>query len=248
MIRSLGRAENAMLLQQARIDTLANNLANVNTAGFRQVLMRTLQPTAEATGSGALPVSTNRLNAPTMLQATDQRPGPVRPTGRDTDIALMGPGFFVIQTPDGDRYTRAGTFSVNEQKQLITPEGDLVMGDSGPIVLGKESFAVGNDGTITVDGKAQGRLRIVDFADKSQMQHHGANRLLAPPDMEPTAVPEGQIAVAQGHVESSNVNAVQTLVALITAQRAFEVQTKVLTTEDEMLDKSVNTMPRVGRG
>jgi len=183
-----------------------------------------------------------------MMQATDMRPGPVKPTGRDTDIALMGPGFFVVQTPDGDRYTRAGSFSVNDQKQLITPEGYPVMGDNGPIVLGRESFAVGNDGTISVDGKAQGRLRIVDFEDTSVLQHEGANRLLAPDDLEPVPVPAGQIAVAQSHVESSNVNAVQTLVAMITAQRAFEVQTKVLTTEDGMLDKSVNTMSRVGRG
>ena len=248
MIRSLGRAENAMLLQQVRIDTLANNLANVNTVGFRQVLMRTLQSTPRADGSGGLQLPPGRVVAPTMMQATDMRPGPVKPTGRDTDIALMGPGFFVVQTPDGDRYTRAGSFSVNDQKQLITPEGYLILGDNGPIVMGRDSFAVGNDGTISVDGKALGRLRIVDFEDASVLQHEGANRLLAPDDLEPVPVPEGQIAVAQGHVESSNVNAVQTLVAMITAQRAFEVQTKVLTTEDGMLDKSVNTMSRVGRG
>lgn len=249
MIRSLGRAENAMQLEQARIDALANNLANVNSVGFKQVLMRTIQPQAPAGENGRIRVpGSGALNTPTVSQVVDQRPGSMQSTGRDTDVAIMGRGFFVIQTPDGDRYTRAGSFTVDDQKQLVVPGGGLVMGDSGPIELGNETFAVAADGTITVDGQARGRLKIVDFPDGSNMQHLGANLMNAGVGMEPEDVPTEEITVAQGHVEGSNVSAVETLVAMIQAQRAFEVQSKVLSTEDQMLDKSVNTISRVGRG
>lgn len=248
MIRSLGRAENAMQLEQARIDVLANNLANANSVGFKQVLMRTIQPQAPVAENGRIRVPAGgNLNAPMLRQAVDTRPGPMQSTGRDTDIAIMSRGFFVVKTPDGDRYTRAGSFAVDDQKRLIVPGGGLVLGDSGPIDLGEGNFALSSDGSITVDGQAAGRLRIVDFPDATALQRQGAN-LFSAENMEPVTVPPAEIAVAQGHVEGSNVSPVETLIAMIQAQRAFEVQSKVLTTEDQMLDKSVNTMSRVGRG
>lgn len=262
LIRSLNTAEQAMQLAQVRIDALANNLANANSTGFRQILTRVSEQgagqrpeaggevTAQADGalSRQLPKGQNWAPVPQMEMehAVDIRPGAVRATGRDTDLALMGRGFFAVQTPAGERYTRAGSFVLDSEKRLTTPSGEQLIGTGGPIQLAGESFAVASDGTVTVDGNVVGRVKVVDFQDATKLMHQGDNLLEAPVDMPATEMPAEEVVLAQGSLEGSNVDPIDTLVAMIAAQRAFEMQTKVMTTEDEMLEKSVNTLPRVG--
>lgn len=263
MIRSLNTAENAMKIQQTRIDTLANNLANVNTSGFRQILTRvselgageTTNPADEGNPDTRIntlprvegqPDNWAQVNPLVVSHATDVRRGPVSSTGRETDIAIMGRGFFTVQSENGDMYTRSGSFTVNAQKELTTPDGLLVLGEGGPIKLEGDSFSIDNEGMVIVDGSAMGRLKIVDFGDPGKLEHLGNSLLKAPEGLDPQAVPEGDLVVAQGHLEGSNVNAIDTLVAMISAQRAFEIQQKTLTTEDDMLSKAVNKLPQVG--
>jgi flagellar basal-body rod protein FlgF len=248
-----------MQLQQTRIDTLANNLANVNTTGFRQILtsVSELSPgTPNANGASSAGVNKLRRSADSpdnwvqtrpliMSQATDMRRGPIVSTGRETDVAIMGSGFFVLDAEGGQRYTRSGSFTIDSQKHMVTPEGLKVLGEGGPITLDGESFSIENDGTIMVDGSIAGKLKIVDFDDATKLEHQGGTLLKAPEGMEAKAVPDGEIIVAQGHLEGSNVNPIDTLVAMISAQRAFEIQQKILTTEDEMLSRSVNKLPQV---
>jgi len=262
VIRSLGTAERAMKMEQVRIDALANNLANVNSAGFKQILTRVAQPgegqqidggsrdqfqasTSRRTNAGGggnwAPVS--RMD---LYHAVDNRPGPVTPTGRATDVAIMGRGFFEIETPDGKAYTRNGSFTINAQKQLTTAAGLPVQGQGGPITISGNEFGISNNGIVAVDGKIVGQLKIVGFDDPSQLQHVGDSLLRAPDTMEATPLPVSEVVVAQSHLEGSNVNPINTLVAMITAQRAFEVQSSVLKTEDEMLNKAVNNLPRIG--
>jgi len=262
LIRSLDTAHRAMQLEQVRIDALANNLANINTAGFRQVLTRVEEKGApgpdsldnpemqQATaargrrvpggGSGWAPARPLE-----MFQTTDTRNGPVRATGRDTDVALMSRGFFVIQDEGGERYTRDGSFTVDKDKQLTTPDGLAVLGDGGPIKLEGNSFSIESDGTVLVDGNSVGRLKVVDFPDTSLLEHAGESLMRGIDGAQPEPVPAEEIVVSQGHLEGSNVSAIETLVAMISAQRAFEVEAKVLTAEDEMLSKSVNHLPKV---
>lgn len=248
-----------MKMEQVRIDALANNLANVNSTGFRQILTRVAQVgTTAATQDaekGQAPGQTQVQNqgdnwpkdtALEMYHAVDVRSGPVTSTGRETDVAIVGRGFFVAKTENGDRYTRAGSFRLDEQKQLVTPDGHPILGEGGAIKLDGESFAIENDGTVMVNGAVVNKLRVVDFADPGRLEHEGNNLLMAPEEMAAQNLPADQVAVAQGHLEGSNVNPIDTLVAMISAQRAFEVQTKVMTTEDEMLSKAVNNLPRVG--
>ncbi len=263
MIRSLNTAQRAMEMEQVRIDALANNLANVNSAGFKQILTRVAQ-SGKDVGPGAAddiarqaqagkrtPASEAGNWAPVsranLYHAVDNRPGPVSATGRETDVAIMGRGFFEVETPEGKRYTRDGSFSLNAQKQLMTPGGFLVQGEGGPIAAAGNEFSIGSDGTVAVDGKIVSRLKLVDFSDPSQLEHMGDSLLSAPEFLEATPVPPQEVVVAQAHLEGSNVNPIDTLVAMITAQRAFEVQSSVLKTEDEMLSKSVNSLPRVSR-
>jgi flagellar basal-body rod protein FlgG len=265
LIRSLNTAEKAMQMQQVRIDALANNLANVNSTGFRGILTRVAEvgsvPGAEDLDEGLVqpqleearqrPVAGNEaanwrpVNPIELYHATDTRGGPVTATGRDTDVALLGRGFFSIQTDAGERYTRGGSFTVNDRRELTTPDGNVVLGTGGPIVMGGENFSIENDGRVLVDGAVVGQFKIVDFADPTRLEHEGGNLLKAPDAMEAQPVPAAEIVTAQGHLEGSNVNPIDTLVAMIEAQRAFEVQSKVMNTEDEMLQKSVNNLPRV---
>lgn len=271
MIRSLNTAEKAMQMQQVRIDALANNLANVTSSGFRGVLTRVaeagavptendrldglVQPQTELTGQGAQRIRPNPgrpgddnwlpVNPLEMYQATDVRSGPVTATGRDTDVALLGRGFFCLQADTGESYTRGGSFVLNSQKELTTPDGTRVLGTGGPILIDGQGFSIETDGRVLVDGAVVGQIKVVDFADPSRLEHLGGNVLAAPEGMEPQAVPPEEVVLAQGHLEGSNVDPISTLVAMIEAQRAFEVHSKVLTTEDEMLSKSVNNLPRV---
>jgi len=265
VIRSLNTASRAMQLEQVRIDALANNLANASATGFRQVITRLAEPTAApgagranpaaepAPGGATAPARTAAQAAEPrwrpatradLTHALDARPGPIKPSGRDTDVAIMGRGFFEVQTPDGPRYTRNGSFGLDAERRLTTPDGKPVAGDGGPLRLEGGEFTIAADGTVTVDGQAVGRLKLVDFADPTRLEHVGDALLKAPADLAPQPVPVDQTVLAQGHVEGSNVNPVDTLVAMIEAQRAFEIQSKVLQAEDELLGKSVNNLPR----
>ena len=265
MIRSLNTSARAMQLEQVRIDALANNLANATASGFRQIITRLTEPVApngakpdvnpEAATSAAVAGRTTagqaaaeprwaRVTRADLSHAVDVRPGPITPSGRDTDVAIMGRGFFEIQTADGPRYTRNGSFILNSERQLTTPDGHPVAGDGGALTLEGGEFTIASDGTVTVDGQAVGRLKLVDFADPSRLEHMGDSLLKAPADLAPQPVSTEETIVAQGHIEGSNVNPVDTLVAMIEAQRAFEIHSKVLQTENELLNKSVNNLPR----
>ena len=267
MIRSLNTAAVAMQQEQMRIDALANNLANVSASGFRQIITRLAEPASGATPAGRPSAADLMTNAAArqaaggtggaaggsqwrpvtradLTHALDPRPGPVQPSGRDTDIAIMGRGYFEVETPEGPRYTRNGSFVLNADRELTTPDGRRVAGDGGPLRLEGGSFSIASDGTVTVDGAQVGRVKLVDFADPTKLEHVGNSLLRAPADLAPQPVAAEDTIVAQGHVEGSNVNPVDTLVAMIEAQRAFEIQSKVLQTENDLLGKSVNNLPR----
>ncbi len=265
MIRSLNTAANAMMMEQTRIDALANNLANATASGFRQVITRLAEPvnpsqagtTRDATaaiagrqnggggagGTGAAPKWAPVTRAD-LSHALDARPGPIQPSGRDTDVAVMGKGFFEVTTAEGPRYTRNGSFILDSQHRLTTPDGKPVAGDGGEIRIDGGDFTIGADGTVTVDGQNVGRIKLVDFADPSRLEHMGDSLLKAPADLAPQPMAAADTIMAQGHIEGSNVNPIDTLVAMIEAQRAFEIQSKVMQTENDLLNKSVNNLPR----
>lgn len=240
-----------MMLEQNRIDALANNLANVNTAGFKQILTRvsevvgTQNPNGPMGGDQGHPMAPMRSPSLQMFHALDNRPGSVQSTGRDTDVAVIGEGYFEIKTPSGPAYTRHGSFQLDADQNLTTPDGFGVMGERGPIQMKGTEFSIANDGSVMVDGKAVDRLKLVAFSDPTQLEHLGASLVVPQQDMEIRNMEPEEVVVAQGHLEGSNVNPIDTLIAMIAAQRAFEVQSKVMTTEDEMLEKSVNNLPRI---
>ena len=226
------------------LDTIANNLANVSTAGFR-ASHNVFSSVLANTGGTTLSVLNQDENDYGVLSGTklDNTQGALVPTGNDLDRAMEGPGYFAVQTATGPVYTRGGNFRVSPQGQLITAAGDPVMGENGPITILGQPISISSDGTISANGAISGRLKLVEFASTVDMQSAGGTYYTAPAG---TAVPGKASQVRQGMLESSNVNPVTSVVELITAQREVETMRRVLTMFSTELDKTAaQDLPRV---
>ena len=227
------------------LDTIANNLANVSTAGFR-ASHNIFSSVLATTGDTPLSVLNQDANDYGVLSGTqlDTSQGSLVPTGNNLDVAMDGPGYFAVQTAAGPAYTRGGNFRVSPQGQLITAAGDPVLGENGPITIVGEPVSISPDGTISTNGAISGRLKLIEFAPTTQMQSAGGTYYTAPKG---SAVVALSSQVRQGMLESSNVNPVTSVVELITAQREVESMRRVLTMFSTEMDKAaVQDLPRVG--
>ena len=213
-----------------RQDVTANNLANANTDGFKadRVLAHTLPGTT----------------APVPVQETDLRQGTFRETGRPLDLGLQGDGYFVVSTPQGERLTRGGSFRLDPAGHLANSQGDLVLGDGGPIVLQGGKIEVQGDGTIMVDGAGAGRLLVVNPDDPRQMLKEGFGRYS--PGGEVHAVDEDATQVRQGAVEEANLDPLLSMVDLVTIQRAYAANVDALKAMDSVLGAVTNDVGKVG--
>jgi flagellar basal-body rod protein FlgF/flagellar basal-body rod protein FlgG len=226
------------------LDTIANNLANVSTAGFRashNVFSTLLALPADS------PVSTlnQDANEYSVLSGTqlDTTQGALVPTGNNLDLAIEGPGYFAVQTASGTAYTRGGNFRVSPQGQLITAAGDPVMGDSGPITIVGNPVSISTDGTISADGAISGRLKVIEFPPTVPVQSAGGTYYTAPAGSEVAAT---NSHVRQGMLESSNVNPITSVVELITAQRDVDTMRRALSMFTSDMDKTAaQDLPRV---
>jgi len=257
MLRSLRTAERAMQLQQLRLETLANNLANVDSSGFKQILTQVTredQATRQANKMNNLGLPDpdksvvdavwNPLPATRIQAVADHRQGALRTTGRDLDLAIVGDGFFEVGEGDNRQYTRNGSFRLDGNRQLVTADGLKLQGTSGPVTIEGTSIGVAEDGTVTGDGVEVGRIKVIKFSVPQKLDHVAGSRFRPPPDQPFEEVPSNQVKIAQGQLEHSNVNAIDTLIDMIAAQRAFEIEAKILQANDETLDRSVNQLGR----
>ncbi len=233
-----------MMSRTEALDTIANNLANVSTPGFRAShnSFSALLATAEDAPISALNQDVNEYGflSGTQLDTTQ---GTLVSTGNDLDLAIEGPGYFAVKTAGGDVYTRGGNFRVSPQGQLITSAGDPVLGDSGPITIVGEPVSISTDGTISVDGAIAGRLKVVEFAPGTAIASLGGSYYTAPAG---TAAAAKDSEVRQRELESSNVNPVTSVIELITAQRDVETMRHVLSMFNGEMDKTAaQDLPRV---
>jgi flagellar basal-body rod protein FlgF len=226
------------------LDTIANNLANVSTTGFRAShnIFSSILATA---GDSQLTTLNQDANDYGVLGSTqlDTSQGSLVRTGNDLDLAMEGPGYFAVQTATGPVYTRGGNFRVSPHGQLVTASGDLVMGDTGPITIVGEPVSISTDGTVSTRGAISGRLKLVEFAPSVQVKSAGGTYYTAPAG---AAVGAKNSQVRQGMLESSNVNPTLSVIELITAQREVETMRRVLTMFSTELDKTAaQDLPRV---
>lgn len=209
------------------LDLVANNLANVNTAGYKGQKEFYRAFAASLQNSRLTPLN-QAVNDFGLLGGSrvDFSPGSLDTTGNDTDLAIDGAGFFAVKTKTGaDRYTRNGNFSLNTQRQLVDSQGDLVQGNDGAIQLPNGKLTISTDGTVSVDGAIVSTLKIVDFPPGTQLSPEGSTDFTAPAG---AAKPAVAAQVRQGMLEASNSNPVMGAVALIDLQRNAEMMQRAL--------------------
>ena len=221
-----------------QMQTVANNIANMSTTGFRRegvIFSEFVHDTGP--GQPSLSMSGSQTRHADLTQATLDR------TGGQFDFAIDGPGFFLIETPEGERLTRAGNFTPNEAGDLVTQEGHLVLDAGGaPIFIPPDArnVAMAADGTLSADGRPIAQLGVWQPVDPNTLQHQSGTRFAAD-EVEP--VFEGA-TVRQGLLEGSNVDPVGEIARMIEVSRAYELGQSFLQKEDERIKLVVTTLGR----
>ena len=259
MIRALWTAASGMQAQQKNIDVVANNLANVNTTGFKRsradfqdlIYQNIKSSGAPATNATQLPTGI-QIGLGTRLASVSKifAPGDFTQTGNELDIAIEGDGFFQIQQPDGTTgYSRAGAFKKDSQGRVVTPDGNPLLPE---VVIPSNAIKVniGSDGTVSVIQAGQntpttvGAIQLASFSNPAGLSSMGKN-IYQPTDASGAATTgtpgqNGLGTVTQGLLEMSNVSVAEEMVNMIVGQRAYEINSKAVQTSDEMLQTANN--------
>lgn len=250
MIRGLYTAGTAMNVQLTRMNLVSNDLANVNTTGYKkdfavissfeeELLYRMNDIENNKSNNGTIGhISPGARVEDIYTQFTQ---APFMQTGDLTNLAIQGEGFFQVQTPDGLRYTRDGSFTINEAGSLVTKEGYAVMGHKGPIELGEEyldqntDIVIGRLGNVKFGLTTIDKLVLVKFEEPQALLKQGDNLYIS----EEEGIPVNS-TIYQGYLEVSNVNAVEAMVDMITISRSYEMSQKMIQVHDQLLGKAVN--------
>jgi flagellar basal-body rod protein FlgF len=243
------------LAHERRMQIFANNMANVNTSGFKQdeQAFKAMfpRPHAPIPGVGygvgltqqimARPLGpAERVFAAPHIMKTTFEPGRIRLTGNPLDLAIQGNGFFEVKTPQGDRYSRNGMFLLDQQRRLVTNLGYPVMGVKGEIKIPVGNLEITAQGEIKVDDKPVDRIKILEFPD-DQMPQKLAGGLFISDKGKPAKNPQ----VQAGHLEESNVNAIGQMVQMIQGMRSYESAQKLMQAFDRMAETAIQDVGRV---
>ncbi len=257
MVKGLYTASTGMVNEQRRVDILSNNLANVSTAGYKKegttseafsdVLALKIKDTSE-------PMAARRLGTMNMGVKigevyTDYSQGSFQETGNTFDLAISGNGFFAVDFTDKQgngmvKYTRDGNFTLNVDGDLVNKNGDYVLDAQGNHISLDPLHPADIDrtGTIRQNGAVVAQIQVTDFTDYDYLEKYGENYYTLLQGGEEI---ESEAQVYSGYIETSNVQAVQEMVSLITYQRAYETNQKMIQAFDETLDTAVNNVGKV---
>ena len=251
---ALYSASTGMMAQQHNLDSIANDMANVNTVGykrtqneFQDLIYQNLKPVGADAGSGQVTPTGVQIGNGTRLASTTKifTQGQLTQTNEQFDLAIEGQGFFEVELPDGRTvYTRAGTLKPNQDGQIVTSDGYVVKSGFTTLPKDMQNLFIAPNGQVTVEtpqGSQNFRIQLARFANPSGLKNLGGSLLEAT-----EASGEAELgnpsenafgSIRQGYQEMSNVNIVQSMVNMITAQRAYEINAKAIQTSDEMLSK-----------
>jgi len=257
MFRSLATAASGMEAQQTRLDVTANNIANVSTNGFKKgraefadLIYQTMRPAGAPTGNGVNAPTGTEIGLGTRLVTTSREhgQGELHQTGNPLDVAIEGHGFLPVTMPSGETaYTRNGALQVNAEGRLVTADGYSITGDI-TIPTEAQAISIAANGTIsvTLPGETQpvevGKLQVAMFTNPAGLAAQGST-LFHETSASGTAVlgapgDGGAGSIRQGMLEISNVNVVEEMIDLITGQRAYEINSRVIKAADEMLGET----------
>lgn len=281
MVRGIYTGAAAMIAEMHRMDTVSNNLANVDKTGYKydtaifKAFPEMLISRMNDDGVVKLPIGSYDV-APIvgkigtgveMNEAfTRHEQGALKQTGNRFDLAIDGKGFFVIDTPAGERYTRNGSFLIDREGFLVTKEGYKVLGEKGPLVLKEFNFQIDQDGNVIVNMDEQGererltnddqnewkrtekldRLRVVNFENLRYLDKQGDSLYKETKYSGPAVdMTDERPKIQQGFLEASNVNAVAEMVRMIEVQRSYEASHKSIQSHDQLLQRLVNDVARL---
>lgn len=278
MIRGIYTGASGMIAQESRMDSISNNLANVDQTGFKKdltifkafpdMLIRRINDD----GVGITPLGSydtmplvGKLGTGVEVNEvyTQFDQGSLQRTENNFDLAIEGKGFFTVMTERGERFTRNGAFTINQEGVLVTHTGYPVMGENGPIRVQQNNFMINERGEVLVNAALSldardvvgiannnwedpvviDKLKLADFENIREIKKEG-DSLYRDTEFSGPALPPQEIKVIQGFLEKSNVNAIREMVDMIEVQRAYEANQKTVTTHDQTLGKLINEIIR----
>lgn len=257
MLKNIYTPVSGAIAQERAIETIANNLANLNTIGFKgnSVTFTLQDPDPYPNYKSPIPPANykvafkdlrflkgNDLNyAGIAGLKSDQAQGPAIQTYNNQDLMIEGEGYFQINTSEGVRYSRAGNLALGSDGALVSSDGDPILGEKGVIYLRSGSFEVNRTGEVYQDGQYVDRIKLYRFKDPDLIERAGRNYIMydgSESGVESVTRP----SILQGFIEGSNVNAVKNLTSMIMAHRSFEAYQKTVSNMDSMMEKSSNTI------
>lgn len=250
MFRGLYIASSGMMLQRRKMETITNNITNADTTGFKKdsLISHTFDDVLiERINDSNVVAQTTQvgpLNYGTQVDQiyTDFTVGNFEDTGSNTDLAITGNGFFALETPVGESYSRSGAFVLNSDGYLTDGSGNFLLGNEGRIFVGSENFSVSENGDVYVGDQLVNTIRLVSFADTGTLRKEGNNLYSALSN--PVQVAENA-TIKQGSLETSNVDIAREMVDMMIVYRAYETNQKMVTMIDEINGKAVNDIGRL---
>ncbi len=232
MALSIEQVASSVQALEEQYQTIAHNLANSSTPGYKRRLTTFSQALAQQLAHVGQPVAGGTITAATVTDFSAAHPVQ---TGRSLDLFLQGDGFFMVETEQGPLYSRNGCFRTNAQGQIVTTGGQLVAGQNGPIVVppsaSAETLSVSTDGTVRAGNTPIGKFRLVSFPSEVTLESVGNGCFRAP--LNASGEDDLQTKVVQGAYEASNVSAVEELVALMAVTRLYEANMKTIQAQDQ---------------
>lgn len=241
MIKGLYTAASGMHSSMRRQDIISNNLANLNTTGYKKgTAVNKSFSEKMISRMDSESVAIGRLGSGTAIDevSTDHSAGAFKETGNSMDWAIKGEGFFTIQTPQGQRYTRNGNFTINNDNQVVTQQGYPVQGENGFLEVPDGAEVAINENTLLANGEEVGQIQLRSFADKTGLVKEGKNLFRRTPQAGNPFEAAGSIK--EGFIEGSNVNPIEEMTKMIQNSRTYELDQKMMQITDQTLDQAVN--------
>lgn len=245
MIQGIYTASMGMTPLMQKQDQIANNLANINTTGFKQsgLFIKTYQK--YLSNDQHQPFVNEQMKADEVY--VDYSEGPLKQTSSTLDLAIKGSGFFTIMTDNGLQYTRNGNFSLSPEGLLVCSDGSRVMGTEGFIRVERDlPVSISEKGEVIQRGESKGVIKVTDFKKPYNMYRCGENRFRPLLPSDDSSVKSAGYVIKQGYLEGSNVDIIRNMVQMISVNRNFEADQKAMHAQDETLEKAVNQVGRVG--